>query len=171
MSGFKQDYLLPVLVLTIICLISSGALAVTHQITMPIIEEAERNEAVAARMEVLPAADSFEQVQAQFPGIEEAFIAQNGSGFVIVASGKGYAGEIKLIMGIDNNGQIHRVKVLSHTETAGLGSKAAEEAHLGGFAGKSEKFYDVQAVSGATVSSKSIADIIEQAYTCYENIK
>jgi electron transport complex protein RnfG len=38
-------------------------------------------------------------------------------------SGQGYAGEIRLIMGIDADGSILGVRVLSHAETPGLGDK------------------------------------------------
>ena len=38
-------------------------------------------------------------------------------------SGQGYAGEIRLILGLDAEGQILGVRVLSHAETPGLGDK------------------------------------------------
>lgn len=40
--------------------------------------------------------------------------------------GQGYAGEIRLIMGLDNQGHILGVRVLSHAETPGLGDKIEE---------------------------------------------
>jgi Na+-translocating ferredoxin:NAD+ oxidoreductase subunit G len=51
---------------------------------------------------------------------------QNGRisavGFQFVAP-DGYAGPIRLIMGIDRNGEILGVRVIAHTETPGLGDK------------------------------------------------
>ena len=41
-------------------------------------------------------------------------------------SGQGYAGEIKLIMGINAQGEVLGVRVLSHAETPGLGDKIEE---------------------------------------------
>jgi len=38
-------------------------------------------------------------------------------------SGQGYAGEIKLIMGVNTKGELLGVRVLSHAETPGLGDK------------------------------------------------
>ncbi len=42
-------------------------------------------------------------------------------------SGQGYAGEIKLIMGVDAAGEILGVRVLAHAETPGLGDKIEEK--------------------------------------------
>jgi len=36
---------------------------------------------------------------------------------------KGYSGEIRLLLGIDENGKLLGVRVLKHTETPGLGDK------------------------------------------------
>lgn len=41
-------------------------------------------------------------------------------------SGQGYAGEIQLILGVDSDGKILGVRVLSHAETPGLGDKIEE---------------------------------------------
>lgn len=38
-------------------------------------------------------------------------------------TGKGYAGDIRIILGLDSNGSILGARVLSHTETPGLGDK------------------------------------------------
>ena len=38
-------------------------------------------------------------------------------------SGQGYAGEIKIIMGVNTQGEILGVRILSHAETPGLGDK------------------------------------------------
>lgn len=42
-------------------------------------------------------------------------------------SGQGYGGEIRLIMGVDADGRILGVRVLSHAETPGLGDKIEVE--------------------------------------------
>ena len=64
MSNAKNDFVLPIVVLTVICIVVSLALAFTEQATAPIIAAAEKAAAEAAEREVLPSADSFELVQA-----------------------------------------------------------------------------------------------------------
>lgn len=123
MSGIKQDFIMPIVVLTVICIVTSAALAATQQVTAPIIKQAEKNAAEAARIEVLPQADTFVPMEAEGvpEGVHEVYKAANNAGFVVIADGKGYGGDIRLIVGIREDGKINKTKILSHSETAGLG--------------------------------------------------
>jgi electron transport complex protein RnfG len=75
----------------------------------------------------------------------------------------GYGGPIVLLVGVDTKeGKITGLKVLEHQETPGLGSNVAEAGFLSQFLGKSLESpfrvgEDVQAVSGATISSRAVA--------------
>ena len=62
-SNAMSDFVLPIAVLVIICAVMSGLLALTNSATAPIIAEAERKANEEARLEVLPQADSFLQVE------------------------------------------------------------------------------------------------------------
>ncbi len=57
-------------------------------------------------------------------------LKQKPVAFAFNISGQGYGGEISILMGVDNNGKILGVRILSHTETPGLGDKIeAEKSH------------------------------------------
>ena len=84
-SNVKADFVQPILILTLICLVASALLAWINGITAPIIEETEAAIAAAARMEVLPAADSFTEVDAALPEgsfVTAVYKADNGAGYV-----------------------------------------------------------------------------------------
>ncbi len=110
-------------------------------------------------------------------------------GWVIKASGKGFADKIELLIGTDESVEsITGLAILEHKETPGLGNEIEEmgtEAkhgflwpffHWGPRAdrplvvvtGASPKMDDqgsenrIQAVSGATISSRSVCDIINE---------
>ena len=71
-TSFKDGMFGPTIILLIICLVISGALAATHQITAPQIEKINKETADAARMEVLPEADSFTPATGELPeGVAE----------------------------------------------------------------------------------------------------
>ena len=127
MSVF-QDFIKPTLVLAVICLVISFALAKTYSITQPIIDRLAIETANAARAEVLPGASDFEQLTvANMPeGGLDAYRATDGSGYVITTVWKGYGGTIKVMFGMDANGVITGAKVLENSETAGLGTKACD---------------------------------------------
>ena len=79
-SNVMADFGAPILVLVLICAVMSGLLAVTNGVTAPIIAAAEAKAQEEARMEVLPGADSFEQVEiAGVPAsVTGVFQASNG---------------------------------------------------------------------------------------------
>ena len=53
----------PIVVLVVICIIVTGALAATNKVTKPIIDEATRVAQEQARKELLPDADNFTKVE------------------------------------------------------------------------------------------------------------
>lgn len=72
---FVKDFVIPVVVLTVICVVVSAALVFTYQATKPIIDEAKNAEANAARAVVLPGASGFEEVEltAEIEGAVDAY--------------------------------------------------------------------------------------------------
>ncbi len=173
MNNFGQDFVKPILVLTVICLFISAALAFTNQKTAPIIEEAERIKAEQARKEVLQDADSFTLVEITgAPStVSEIYKAENGAGYVVVLTTKGYGGDIKLICGIDKDGKITDTNTLSQSETKGLGTKITQPEFRGQFNGKDSSLEGVEAISGATISSKPYINAIKDAFAAYEIAK
>ena len=96
-------------------------------------------------------------------------------GWVIKGSGGGYADTIELLIGLDRKAErITGLYVLKQNETPGLGNKIGQGRWRGQFAGKSTARplavvkdapggNEIQAVSGATISSESVADIVNKA--------
>ena len=156
----KHAFLRPILVLTVICLVTSVLLALTNAVTAPIIAATERAAAEAAKREVLPGADTFEVLQvAGLPEtVTEADRAANGCGYVFLLTGDGYGGKdtLNLICGMDASGRITAPRTLSHEETAGLDRAALDQA---------------DAISGATFSSHYYISAIRDAFTAYTLVK
>ena len=173
MSNVRNDFVKPILVLTLICLVISAALAFTNQKTAPIIAEAERVKAEQARKEVLPDADSFTLMELNdLPAtVTEVYKANNGVGYVFMLKTKGYGGEIKLICGIDNDGKITDTNTLSQSETKGLGTKITLPFFRDQFKGKDSALEGVDTITGATISSKPYINAIKDAFTAYEAAK
>lgn len=115
---FVKDFVIPVVVLTVICVVVSAALVFTYQATKPIIDEAKNAEANAARAVVLPGASGFEEVEltAEIEGAVDAYKETSGMGYVVTASAQGYGGPVNLMVGFDANGTITGVKMLEHQE-------------------------------------------------------
>ena len=174
-SKFRSGPVMPILVLTLICLIITAALALTNSVTAPIIAETERAMAEQGRKDVLPLADDFEQLDISgLPGsVTEVYRATNGAGYVFMIKSDGYGGAktMNLVCGISSTGYISAVKVLSHEETAGLGSQITDPKFYGQFAGKDSRLDGVEFISGATRSSTYFTNAIRDAFTAYELAK
>ena len=169
-----NEIIKPVLVLVCICLVVTALLAYINSVTSPIIAKAEQEKTEQAMSEVLAEADSFKLLEIEnLPErVTEVYTATNGSGYVFMLTTKGYGGDMKLICGMKSDGTIEQCKTLSHAETSGLGSKTAEDPYRNQYCGKnSDTLSEVDAITGATISSNAYKNAIEDAFKAYDMIK
>lgn len=161
------------LVLAVICLAATLVLAVTYEVTRPKIEAQLKLEEQSALKAIIPSADSFNEKT--LDGIEyfEALKDKTVIGYCVRVAGSGYNGYIRMIAGVDSNGVIQGVSVLEHAETPGLGAKInevrpdeSEPWFLKQFKGKDARSIavkkDIDAITGATISSKAVTDAIRK---------
>ena len=163
----------PILVLGVICIVVTGALAYTNSITAPLIEEASHRAHNQARNLIMPEASVFTPAQGiDVPSVSEVYVADNNKGVVITARAHGYKGKLTVMVGINGDGVIQRIRVTEQSETRGIGSKVADDAsYWAQFEGLPAEPLalnrDVDAVSGATVSSKALLAAVNSAIEAY----
>lgn len=164
------------LILGVICLAATLVLAVTYEVTKPRIEEQLKREESEALKTIMPEADTFTPKTLDGSSYFEAFRDGRLTGYCLKVTAMGYGGYIRLIVGIDPDGIIKGVSILEHQETPGLGAEISEvKAHddrpwfLEQFAGKDAKVMalgkDIDAISGATISSAAVTDSVRDAVT------
>ena len=126
-----KDFIKPMLVLTLICLVASGALALMDSVTHPVIEAAIKERTEEAMNEKIPYATGFERVESdEFPVAMRVYRTTNDVGYVIITSVNGFSGDITIICGVDTEGKIIAVSTLSHTETKGIGTIIEQDSYL-----------------------------------------
>lgn len=167
----------PIVVLCAICVVVTAALAVTNQATAPVIAAATAEAQRQARMELLPDADNFTEVTGiQVENVSAIYTADNGAGVVITSTAKGYGGTMTVMTAFTPDGTIRQLKVTENKETKGIGSNVASSAsYWEKYAGLSaEKALvlktDVDAYSGATISSKALNAAVNSAIEAYNMI-
>lgn len=175
-SSVKADFVMPIAVLMLICLVMSALLAGTNFITADIIEQGEIQRAEQARIDALPAADGFTKLDVSIPEgntVTEVYEATNGAGYVFMISTTGYGakGSLQLICSIDANGCIVSTDTLGHDETPGLGTKVTGDEFESQFPGVDSSMSGVDTISGATISSSAYVNAIRDVFTVYESIK
>lgn len=113
---------------------------------------------------VMPEADSFKLKAERGTDYFEASKEGTIVGYCIKVDARGYAGPIRMLVGVDTGGAIKGVNVLEHQETAGIGSKICEGPFLWQFNGKNaQEVVDrkgVDAVTGATISSDAVIESV-----------
>jgi len=167
----KKTYVMPLLVLTVICLVVSSALAFMDSVTRPQIEAGAAERTQAAMVEQIPDATGFEHIDLSYvdglpSSIRDIYKTTNGIGYVLIAAVNGFSGDITVICGVDTEGKIISSSTLSHTETKGIGTIIEMDSFLDKFKGLSSSNLDsVDTVTGATISTRAyiraIDDILE----------
>jgi len=162
--------------LLLIALVAGGALGLTNELTRGPIAEQTAQAAVAARQQVLAQATEFELIAENENGCDNIYRGTaNGqpAGYTAQVTVRGYGGPIEVVVGVDEAGTITGVSVggSSFAETAGLGEKTKSAAFRDQYAGKTApltvdkagKGADIDAVSGATISSRAVTDAVNTA--------
>ena len=166
--------------LLLICAIVSALLAGVNSITKPIIAENEQKNFEIAMQEVLPEASGFKEVD---PGdytpsetgvtLDSLYRADNGGYVVSTVCSEGYGGDVSVMVGITKDLTINQVKIMSMSETPGLGAKASEPEFIGQYDGLSAGITvvknttpadnQIEAISGATITSKAVTKAVNAA--------
>lgn len=173
-----------VFVLTLISAVAGLMLAFTNKVTEAPIAQARNAEKVQALAEVLPPFDNDPSacaVVVETNGLQWTFHVGRKDGVYAGAafesvSKKGYGGPIRLIVGVGADGAVRKIKVLEQQETPGLGTKVAASPFRDQFEGRSiEKTRwavkkdggDLDAITGATISSRAVADAVRTGLAVY----
>ncbi len=182
---FKENPVSAAVILFIIAVVVTLALAGTNELTKDKIIAQATLEQEQAMLKVFPAAASFtdissSSISSKTPKIKSVNSALDSSnnqiGLVVVSTFKGYSGEITIIVGISNDRKVTGIQVLSDNETPGLGKKVAENIFTQRFINKdagllfsvkkSDKNVNVvDAITGATISSNAMVQATNNALT------
>lgn len=171
----RKELLSPVLALLLICITATALLAWTNSITAAQIAETEREKAIASRRTVMPTAVSFDD-ELSYDALLYC-VARDADGNVIgrvyTADAKGYGGMLSVMIGIDADGCITGIEILTHGETPGLGANSTKPAFKSRFVGKSGTLIvsktsndgeNVQAITAATITSKAVTSAVNAAF-------
>ena len=166
-------------VLFIITAVTGLILGGVYTMTLEPIRSAKEKEKMAALAETLPEASDFEGMDSP---LDHSIIKEvnkgsaNGEtvGYNITVTPKGYGGLIEMVVGIDDEGKLSDLKILSPPATPGLGAKAADPAFSDQFEQKNvdrvvitkttpAEENEIQAISGATITSSAVANGVNTA--------
>lgn len=164
-------YLKTAFILALIVSLTALMLAVVNGFTSKRIDENFRIETNNAISDLFTAGKTFEKIDADFRlPITEIWSVGGDEGqtlgYCMFVEVKGFKEEIIFVVGADTTGQCVGIKVLSSAETAGYGSIIAEPDYLYQYIGKYKGLTlnnDIDAVTGATISSRALLEGVNAA--------
>lgn len=162
--------------LVIVLSLSFGAALATVDSTLgPLIKENKQKATLAQVPQLVPGADSGQMAQAGGKTVYKATAGGKHVGWVVPTKGAGFADVIEILIGLDEKAaKITGLYVLDQKETPGLGDKIRDPKWRDQFTGKSfdgklavvpsgAAGEQVNAVTGATISSVAVTDIVNRA--------
>ena len=153
--------------LFLIAAVVAVALAGVNSVTAPAIAELNAQKTQEAISAVLPGGFDSEITDFTDASGIVSKIYQGANGYAVEVGPGGFDNTITMMVGIDNEGKVLGISIVSHTETAGLGAVAAAGTPAGiafrdqfvGASGSVSVTKDggtMDAITGATITSRAI---------------
>ena len=132
------------------------------------IRQANKEKELQTKMEtLLPGSTTFELEPYTGEDTNIHYVYKGENGYVIATQTYGYAGYIQMLIGVHNDGYVTGLQVRNMEETYGLGAEALSDweflAQFLRSEGDAEVGTNIDAISGATVTSKAIARSVNSA--------
>jgi len=179
-----ENNVLYILRLALTLLIITGcvaaALAGVNSITAPRIAVLTYQKTQQAIEAVLPGGGETVEGYTDETGLVST-VYQGENGYAVEVTPGGFDNTITMMVGVDNEGNVLGIDIISHTETAGLGAvadaaTAAGEAFRTQFVGKSGSVSvskdggEIDALTGATITSRAVCEGVNAALACVANM-
>ena len=167
------------LTLLVITAVVAALLAGVNYITAPIIAAANEEKTQEAINAVLPGGGEPVAFNDATGLVTNVYASQTG--YAVQVTPSGFDGEITMMVGVDTEGKVLGISIISHTETAGLGAVAAADNAKGqafreqfiGMSGElavSKDGGEVDAITGATIASRAVTEGVNAALACVANM-
>ena len=165
-----------------ICTVVALALAGVNAITKDKIAAIKAEKTQKAIQAVLPGAVKVEEVAfTDDTGMVTKVYQDFATGYAVAVAPNGFGGAITMMVGVSVDGKVLGISVISHAETPGLGAVAAANNNKGAafraqFVGLvsgisvGDGANQIDAISGATITSKAVADGVNAALECVKNM-
>lgn len=168
------------LCLTAVCLICSSLLAVSYAVTKDPIDQAKVLKTNKTIAEVLPEfSGDVVPATIEVGGVSYQYYEAPGAGYAVVSNTSGFGGQLSVMVGIAD-GIVYNTKVLSHSETPGLGAKCQTDqkflAQFRGFDPAAGRLAvvkdggDVDAITASTITSRAYTLAVANAVNVYNEI-
>lgn len=168
--------------LMFICGITSLGLSLTFMVTRPRIDEQARKKRNKAIFSVMKGAESYQERRLGEDRIYfEVYKDGEVCGYALPVAAKGYSSTIKVMAGIDPQGKITGINIVSHEETPGLGSRIVEikpgenepwfTRQFRGILPEDLTLDKIRVITGASISSRAVVEDVREAVEKFKDLE
>lgn len=160
------------------CFISGIIIGAVYYVTAPVAAQKAEEMRVQSMRELVADADTFDTLAGG------AVAAKKGGAtvaYIVPAETKGYGGKIKMLVAVTADEKVIDYAILEHNETPGLGDNAQKPEFRAQYAGKGAELLEVtkdpanhdniQAMTGATISSRAVTNGVRAAVAAVHELK
>ncbi len=147
----------------VLCIICASVALILSFVNMITLEKIAENEEMEKRNAIIAL---FGSENVEYSTLEDApetvndiyNVTEGGSalGYCVSLAPSGFGGGISLMVAVDSEGKVVGTRIVSHSETPGLGSRIENESFLSQFVGANSASSDYDIISGSTISSKAV---------------
>lgn len=171
--------------LLVVSAVAAFGVGYVNSMTVPVIDKQARQMKTDSFKEVYPQGEEIKNETERYlkkdssPLLKEVNVAYKGgapSGVIYSVEPEGFSGPISILAGFDiADGKITAIKVLSQSETPGLGAKSKDPLFQDRFTGKSaatplevcktppKKDSQIQAITASTITSRAVTSGVNAA--------
>ncbi len=162
--------ILPSLVLMLVCAVVCGLLAAANAVTKDKIAQAETDK-VQKSLTAVFGVDTYTELSTDAEPVTAVY--RNSAGmYIFDITADGYAkGGIRALIGVNADGTVADIGIVSLSETPGLGTKINDTAYLSQYSGIADTADAPDAISGATYSSRGLRSAVQTALDAMVQIK
>lgn len=167
---WKQAF--PMVLLTIVVAVCVSLLTYVDSLTRERIRAQEEDAVKTMLAEMFPEMSRYEFK-------DDIYIIYSDSdkvGYAFIATGKGYGGDISILVGLEDKETIKGITIISQEETPGLGTRITEPFFTDQFTGVAindvalkKDGGQIDAITGSTISSSAVVDAVRN--TALEKVK
>lgn len=161
-----------------LCVLSLGNFFIAREVAADDHRTAKEIERAWLLKQALPGAERYQTVDRGGVEYEVGYRGEEAMGEVFYTEGTGYGGPMRFLVGLDPQGKVVEIVLVSHQESRGLGTKVADPVFLSQFRGKGgplvlkqdDPLGNIDCIARATLSTRGVIMAVEEAQRIFQQV-
>jgi electron transport complex protein RnfG len=161
-----------------LCVLSMGGFFMPREVAASDHRTTKDIERAWLLKQALPGAERYQTVERGGVQYEVGYRGEEIMGGVFYAEGTGYGGAMRFLVGLDPQGKVVEIVLVSHQESRGLGTRVADPVFLSQFRGRGGPFVlkkddplgNIDGIAKATLSTRGVIMAVEEAQRIFRQV-